>query len=62
VVVLLALGAAYLARPSRRLPSLLARTPGADPVVAALWLPAARLIGDIAKMLGVAAGLKARRF
>lgn len=62
LALLLVLGAAYLVRPSRRLRSLLDRTPGADPVIAALWLPAARLIGDIAKMFGVAAGLKARHF
>ncbi len=62
LALLLALGVAYLNRPTRRLPSLLARTPGADPLVAALWLPGARLIGDIAKMVGVAAGLKARLF
>ncbi len=55
------LAGAYLGQPLRRAPAMLACTPAADPRRTALLTPAARVVGDLAKMAGFIAGLNRRR-
>ena len=49
--------AAYVRRPYSRLLPSLATLPTADRAAAVAWVPAIRLIGDVAKMLGYPVGL-----
>ena len=49
--------AAYLHRPLRRLAPGLGTLSAREKVQAVLWVPAIRLVGDVAKMLGYPAGL-----
>ncbi len=46
-------------RPYRRLGTVLADVPRASPVLAAVLVPALRVVGDFAKMVGYAAGARA---
>ena len=55
-----ALAAAYLFRSFRRTPAMLHRTPGAHPLLAGALTPVLRVVGDLAKMSGFAAGLSRR--
>jgi hypothetical protein len=48
--------AGYLRRPYRRLASVLPSLSWSERVEALAWVPAVRLIGDVAKMLGYPVG------
>lgn len=59
--VLLALAGLYLGRSLRRTPAMLQQTANANPFAAGALTPVLRVVGDMAKMCGFAAGLS-RRF
>ena len=59
-VLLILLASVYLGRSLRRMPTMVRRTSYANPLVAAGLAPLLRIVGDVAKMTGFAAGLTRR--
>ena len=59
-VLLVLMAGAYLGRSLRRLPAMVRHTSKANPLVAGALAPALRVVGDLAKMTGFAAGLSRR--
>ena len=60
LALLTVLAMAYLRRPYRRLPAVLARVAESDSFMAAVLVPWLRAVGDVAKMTGYLAGLRRR--
>ncbi len=60
-VLLAVLTSAYLSGSLRRVPDVVRRASGLNPLVAGALAPALRIVGDLAKMTGFVAGLSRRR-
>jgi len=58
--VLLLLAGLYLGRSLRRMPAMLQQTANANPLAAGALTPVLRVVGDLAKMCGLVAGLSRR--
>lgn len=59
-ILLILLAGAYLRRSLRRTPAMIQQTAGANPLGAVTLAPVLRIVGDVAKMTGFAAGLARR--
>ncbi len=59
-IVLALLAGVYLGRCMRRVPAMARDSDAADPSIAAAFAPFLRIVGDVAKMTGFAAGLSRR--